>query len=777
MGVKDLWNVLSSAGRKISIETLSGKRMAIDISIWIYQFSLAKRKDETMPQDIFILIGIFSRICKLLFHKIKPIFVFDGVAPHLKARELRKRQALRDNSDQLIKSMAKQLLSMKNLPTQPVNNIEIKDENKEEDEDSDFEESSEDENYITIPLSFHEQRLYNSLNNDEKHLIADKVTQPNNPISNLISDPQKFSETQIEWLQYRNEIRQNMKHLRGIDLDEKPVKRIKQTGQFYEYEKYKIDNSIFEDGNNGEENGEEMGYGYIAESEEENEENKNKEIECGYIAENDEENNEVINDDNIINISPIKSQSSDRTTSSESGWESITVSPVKKMKCKVIIIKPEDIFDRDDNEIENVNENVEEKEDEKENKDEDEINDEKENEKEKENESQKENKDEIESDNDNDSDIPSINRITSPLSHLHKYNNTTTQIQPSIESINEISLSIISQQPQPQQNESIETKNESESENDENEKNKIEPFPIIHSTFLNSDSTITDSQKSEDDYSYQRTVVFDQDILQADLVESIIELLKLFGLPYIISPAEAEAQCAYLNYNGMVDGVITNDSDTFLFGGNTVYRNFFIDYKYIEYYNIDNILTELGISREDMIAYALLVGSDYAVGVAGIGPVKALEILSVFNGLNGLKDFRQWINNNYLEQEIYLKNKEFFDKKARDKRKWILTEDFPQDIIIKAYRSPSVDLSLESPTWGNIQKDKLEEYCKKTFKWNDSKIDDQLKPILVKETEQIVQTKMDHYITVEMNQKVTNIQSERLKDAFDLLKQQKSLFN
>ena len=33
-----------------------------------------------------------------------------------------------------------------------------------------------------------------------------------------------------------------------------------------------------------------------------------------------------------------------------------------------------------------------------------------------------------------------------------------------------------------------------------------------------------------------------------------MELLHMFGLPYIIAPAEAEAQCAWLDINGLVDG-------------------------------------------------------------------------------------------------------------------------------------------------------------------------------------------------------------------------------
>jgi 5'-3' exonuclease len=62
------------------------------------------------------------------------------------------------------------------------------------------------------------------------------------------------------------------------------------------------------------------------------------------------------------------------------------------------------------------------------------------------------------------------------------------------------------------------------------------------------------------------------------------ELLQMFGLPYIIAPMEAEAQCAYMEMSNLVDGVVTDDSDVFLFGARNVYKNIFDDRKYVETY-------------------------------------------------------------------------------------------------------------------------------------------------------------------------------------------------
>jgi DNA excision repair protein ERCC-5 len=63
----------------------------------------------------------------------------------------------------------------------------------------------------------------------------------------------------------------------------------------------------------------------------------------------------------------------------------------------------------------------------------------------------------------------------------------------------------------------------------------------------------------------------------------------LFGIPYIVAPFEAEAQCATLQLLDLVDGVVTDDSDALLFGAATVYRHMFRQEHDIERYDMPTL--------------------------------------------------------------------------------------------------------------------------------------------------------------------------------------------
>jgi DNA excision repair protein ERCC-5 len=214
-----------------------------------------------------------------------------------------------------------------------------------------------------------------------------------------------------------------------------------------------------------------------------------------------------------------------------------------------------------------------------------------------------------------------------------------------------------------------------------------------------------------------------------EVLEEIKDLLWLFGIPFIVAPFEAESQCAQLEKLGLVDGVVTEDSDVLLFGAQNVYKNIFHKNKFVETYKSNMIYKELGLSRQDLIHLALFLGSDYTMGVKGIGPVNAIEIIHSFPGTIGLMRFKKWAEKSAFEKEEELKdgNKltlgsdEELEYKKRHmgyKKHWEFPQNFPSENAISEYQNPQIDPSQEKFKWGEINYEAIRKLCVRKLGWD-----------------------------------------------------------
>lgn len=86
MGIKDLNKFLRTecgdSIKLISIAELSGKKIAIDISIYMYKYE----SNEALIKNMYIMLTVFMQ------HNIIPIFIFDGKPPTEKKALLQKRR-------------------------------------------------------------------------------------------------------------------------------------------------------------------------------------------------------------------------------------------------------------------------------------------------------------------------------------------------------------------------------------------------------------------------------------------------------------------------------------------------------------------------------------------------------------------------------------------------------------------------------------------------------------------------------------------------------------
>ncbi|XP_074141505.1 flap endonuclease GEN homolog 1 isoform X2 [Sminthopsis crassicaudata] len=141
-----------------------------------------------------------------------------------------------------------------------------------------------------------------------------------------------------------------------------------------------------------------------------------------------------------------------------------------------------------------------------------------------------------------------------------------------------------------------------------------------------------------------RTHRFTRSSFKAVLKECL-DLLECLGIPWVQAAGEAEAMCAYLNAHGYVDGCLTDDGDAFLYGAQTVYRNFTMNAKdpHVDCYTMSSIKKELGLDRDTLIGLAVLLGCDYLPkGVPGVGKEQALKLVRALKGQSLLQRFDQW---------------------------------------------------------------------------------------------------------------------------------------
>src|SRR5204862_7904149 len=126
--------------------------------------------------------------------------------------------------------------------------------------------------------------------------------------------------------------------------------------------------------------------------------------------------------------------------------------------------------------------------------------------------------------------------------------------------------------------------------------------------------------------------------LTREMVDEARHLLGLLGIPTVQAPSEAEAQAAHMARSGGAWAAGSKDYDSLLFGAPRVVRFLTISGKEFlpsrgtfrpivpELIELDRFLQTLGITREQLVDVAILIGTDFNPGVKGIGPKKALKL-------------------------------------------------------------------------------------------------------------------------------------------------------
>ncbi len=163
--------------------------------------------------------------------------------------------------------------------------------------------------------------------------------------------------------------------------------------------------------------------------------------------------------------------------------------------------------------------------------------------------------------------------------------------------------------------------------------------------------------------------------INQEMIDAAKKLLEYMGVPVVQAPSEGEAQCAVMCKEGLVWAAASQDWDSVLFGSPRLIRNMSITGKRRvpktgamyelkpELVDSKEAFAALGLTREQMIVMAMLMGTDFNEGVEKYGPKRSLElvkkektkdIISKFNLPEHVYEF--FLNPPYVKADIEAKD-------------------------------------------------------------------------------------------------------------------------
>jgi flap endonuclease-1 len=139
-----------------------------------------------------------------------------------------------------------------------------------------------------------------------------------------------------------------------------------------------------------------------------------------------------------------------------------------------------------------------------------------------------------------------------------------------------------------------------------------------------------------------------------EMIEESKLLLKYMGIPVVEAKSEGEAQLAFMCKKGDIWASASQDYDALLFGSPRLIRNLSISGKrklprkeiYVEIkpelIELEELLKQYEITREQLIIIGMLIGTDYNPGVHRVGPKTALKLVSQYRTLEEVIKHVSW---------------------------------------------------------------------------------------------------------------------------------------
>lgn len=134
------------------------------------------------------------------------------------------------------------------------------------------------------------------------------------------------------------------------------------------------------------------------------------------------------------------------------------------------------------------------------------------------------------------------------------------------------------------------------------------------------------------------------------------KIATYLGIPIVQADYEAESYCSQLCINGIVDAVLSNDTDVLAYGTPMFLFDFNVHTEKMSYIDFNQLLKSIDLNKQEFLDFCILCGTDYNSNIKGMGPVKSFNLISNYKRI-------EHIPNHDLSILNYIRVRELFNPK------------------------------------------------------------------------------------------------------------------
>lgn len=168
------------------------------------------------------------------------------------------------------------------------------------------------------------------------------------------------------------------------------------------------------------------------------------------------------------------------------------------------------------------------------------------------------------------------------------------------------------------------------------------------------------------------------------------QLFDLLGVPYIYAISEAETIASDLCKRGIVDAVLSEDTDVLAYGSKILLNKINTSTDTCIEINFDNLLENLNLNYDKFLDLCILCGTDYNDNLEGIGIINSYKLILQYNNIENIL--------------LYLNNSDKIKSEIKDTFKnldYIKVRE-----LFKNYQHLDLDVIsyCKQPNWNDLQK-------------------------------------------------------------------------